>query len=73
MTEPAQAIRLDIPRPAPEVVKGFQRLATTAIAPGLHSMDAHLRPEDLATFWSAINDNCRPLKLHGGPLQSAAS
>ena len=32
MTEPAQAIRLDIPRPAPEIVKGFQGLATTAIA-----------------------------------------
>ncbi len=32
MTEPAQAIRLDIPRPAPEVVKGFQGLPTTAIS-----------------------------------------
>ena len=32
MTEPAQAIRLDIPRPAPEIVKGFQGLATTAIS-----------------------------------------
>jgi 4-hydroxy-4-methyl-2-oxoglutarate aldolase len=32
MTEPAQAIRLEIPRPAPEVVKGFQGLATTAIS-----------------------------------------
>lgn len=32
MTEPSQAIRLDIPRPAPEVVKGFQGLATTAIS-----------------------------------------
>jgi len=32
MTEPAQAIRLDIPRPTPEVVKGFQGLATTAIS-----------------------------------------
>ena len=32
MTEPAQAIRLDIPRPAPDLVKGFQGLATTAVA-----------------------------------------
>src|SRR5258708_40091722 len=32
MPEPAQAIRLDIPRPTPEVVKGFQGLATTAIS-----------------------------------------
>jgi len=32
MTEPAQAIRLDIPRPAPEIVKGFQALATTAVS-----------------------------------------
>src|SRR2546428_7184364 len=31
-TEPAQAIRLDIPRPAPEIVKGYQGLATTAIS-----------------------------------------
>src|SRR2546430_8056636 len=32
VTEPAQAIRLDIPRPAPEIVKGYQGLATTAIS-----------------------------------------
>ena len=32
MTEPAQAIRLDLPRPASELVKGFQGLPTTAIA-----------------------------------------
>src|SRR5256885_10836584 len=32
MTEPAQAIRLDIPRPAPETVKGYQGLPTTAIS-----------------------------------------
>ena len=32
MTEPAQAIRLEFPRPAPEVVKGFQGLPTTAIS-----------------------------------------
>jgi regulator of RNase E activity RraA len=32
MTEPAQAIRLDIPRPAPAIVKGFQGFATTAIS-----------------------------------------
>jgi 4-hydroxy-4-methyl-2-oxoglutarate aldolase len=32
MTDNATAIRLAIPRPAPEIVKGFQGLATTAIA-----------------------------------------
>lgn len=32
MTEPAQAIRLEFSRPSPEIVKGFQGLATTAIA-----------------------------------------
>jgi 4-hydroxy-4-methyl-2-oxoglutarate aldolase len=32
MTNNSSAIRLDIPRPTPEVVKGFQGLATTAIA-----------------------------------------
>jgi 4-hydroxy-4-methyl-2-oxoglutarate aldolase len=32
MTEPAQAIRLDLPRPGPEVAKGFQGLPTTAIS-----------------------------------------
>ncbi len=32
MTEPSQAIRLTIPRPAADVVKGFQGLATTAVA-----------------------------------------
>ena len=32
MTEPAQAIRLEIPGPAPEVVKGFQGLPTTTIS-----------------------------------------
>jgi len=32
MTEPAQAIRLAIPRPAAEVVKGFLGLPTTAIS-----------------------------------------
>jgi 4-hydroxy-4-methyl-2-oxoglutarate aldolase len=32
MTEASQAIRLDIPRPAPELVKGFQELPTTAIS-----------------------------------------
>jgi hypothetical protein len=37
------------------------RLSTTPIAPGLHNMDAYLRPEDMAIFWAAINDSCRPL------------
>lgn len=32
MTEPSQAIRLTIPRPAADVVKGFQGLPTTAIS-----------------------------------------
>src|SRR4030095_14310275 len=32
MTEISQAIRLTIPRPAADVVKGFQGLATTAVA-----------------------------------------
>ena len=32
MTESSQAIRLTIPRPAADVVKGFQGLATTAVA-----------------------------------------
>ncbi len=32
MTEPAQAIRLDIARPVPEIVKGFRGLATTTIS-----------------------------------------
>jgi hypothetical protein len=39
------------------------KLSTTPITPGLYKMDAHLRPEDLATFWAAINDYCRPLQL----------
>jgi 4-hydroxy-4-methyl-2-oxoglutarate aldolase len=32
MTEPSQAIRLTIPRPAADVVKGFQGLPTTAVS-----------------------------------------
>jgi 4-hydroxy-4-methyl-2-oxoglutarate aldolase len=32
MTDTSAAIRLDIPRPTPEIVKGYQGLATTAIA-----------------------------------------
>ena len=32
MTDSSQAIRLTIPRPTPEIVKGFQGLATTAIS-----------------------------------------
>lgn len=32
MTDNSQAIRVTIPRPAPETVKGFQGLATTAIS-----------------------------------------
>ena len=32
MTDTSAAIRLDIPRPTPEIVKGYQGLATTAIS-----------------------------------------
>ena len=32
MTDTSAVIRLDIPRPTPEIVKGYQGLATTAIA-----------------------------------------
>jgi regulator of RNase E activity RraA len=32
MTEPSQAIRLTIPRPAADIVKGFQGLPTTAVS-----------------------------------------
>jgi 4-hydroxy-4-methyl-2-oxoglutarate aldolase len=32
MTEPSQAIRLTIPRPAADIVKGFQSLPTTAVS-----------------------------------------
>jgi 4-hydroxy-4-methyl-2-oxoglutarate aldolase len=32
MTDNSTAIRLTIPRPAPDIIKGFQSLATTAIA-----------------------------------------
>jgi hypothetical protein len=26
-------------------------------------MEAHLRPDDLTTFWTAIDEQCRPLAL----------
>jgi CRP-like cAMP-binding protein len=39
------------------------KLATTPITPDLYKMDVHLRPEDMAVFWAAINDYCRPLAL----------
>jgi CRP-like cAMP-binding protein len=39
------------------------KLVTTTIAPDLYKMDLHLRPEDMAIFWAAINDYCRPLRL----------
>ena len=45
-------------------VLSLVKLATTSITPGLYKMDTHLRPEDLATFWAAINDYCCPLALN---------
>jgi hypothetical protein len=39
------------------------KLPTSSIAPGLYKMDLHLRPEDMATFWAAIDDYCRPLAI----------
>ena len=45
-------------------VLSLVKLATTPITPGLYKMDMHLRPEDLATFWAAINDYCCPLALN---------
>lgn len=47
-------------------VLSLVKLSTTSIAPGLYKMDAYLRPEDLATFWAAIDDYCRPLSLRDG-------
>jgi CRP-like cAMP-binding protein len=44
-------------------VLSLVKLSTTPIDPGLYKMDVHLRPEDMATFWAAINENCRPLRL----------
>jgi hypothetical protein len=40
------------------------KLAHTTIEPGLYKMDLELRPEDLAVFWAAIDDYCRPLKFN---------
>jgi hypothetical protein len=40
------------------------KLANTTIQPGLYKMDLELRPEDLAVFWAAIDDYCRPLKFN---------
>ncbi|MBI1879026.1 MAG: hypothetical protein HYR94_12545, partial [Chloroflexi bacterium] len=45
-------------------VLSLVKLSTTPIDPGLYKMDVHLRPEDMATFWAAINENCRPLRLN---------
>jgi CRP-like cAMP-binding protein len=45
-------------------VLSLVKLCTTSIEPGLYKMDVHLRPEDMATFWAAINENCQPLKLN---------
>ena len=42
-------------------VLSLVRLSSIPVPPGLHKMDAYLRPEDLASFWSAINESCRPL------------
>jgi hypothetical protein len=49
-------------------VLGLVTLSATAPAPGLHKLDMHLRADDLATLWAAINDNCRPLALNGARL-----
>jgi hypothetical protein len=40
------------------------KLSTAAIAPALYKMDTQLRPEDLALFWKAIDDKCRPLMFN---------
>ena len=44
-------------------VLSLVKLSTTSIAAGLYKMDTYLRAEDMATFWAAIDDNCRPLIL----------
>ena len=44
-------------------VLGLVQLLTEAPPPGLHKLDAHLQPEDLATLWAAIDANCRPAQL----------
>ncbi|MBM4012878.1 MAG: hypothetical protein FJ286_16200 [Planctomycetes bacterium] len=44
-------------------VLSLVKLTAAPLAPGLYKMDAHLRPEDLATFWSVINDSCSPLAI----------
>ncbi len=46
-------------------VLNLVKLSTTPIAPGLYNIDTQLRPEDMAAFWAAINENCRPLTLSG--------
>lgn len=46
-------------------VLSLVKLSTTPIAPGLYNIDTQLRPEDMAAFWAAINENCRPLTLSG--------
>ncbi len=45
-------------------VLSLVKLSTTPITPGLYKMDVHLRPEDMAVFWAAINDYCCPLALN---------
>jgi CRP-like cAMP-binding protein len=45
-------------------VLGLIRLVTDAPPPGLHHLDTHLRSEDLAALWAAIDANCRPLEIH---------
>jgi len=40
------------------------KLSTATIAPALYKMDTQLRPEDLALFWKAIDDKCRPLMFN---------
>jgi CRP-like cAMP-binding protein len=39
------------------------RLSTATLDPGLYKMDLVLRPADMAVFWGAIDDYCRPLRL----------
>lgn len=45
-------------------VLSLVKLSTAPITPGLYKMDVHLRPEDMAVFWAAINDYCCPLALN---------
>ena len=47
-------------------VLSLLRLSATAIPAGLHNLDRYLRVEDLASFWSAIDDGCRALSFGSG-------